>query len=537
MTYTEYFGLSEPPFGVTPDPRFIYPHSSYKEALATLQYGIEARKGFILVSGGAGAGKTTLLRMLIRSLDPSARTALISTSPVSFLELLQTILNDLQLPPVTDDRRVMMGKLNQFLIQELRRRRTVCLLVDNAQELSDELLEQIGLLSNLETDRIKLLQIALVGRPEFETKLERPELWQLKQRIVLRRRLQPLSSAEVGFYVSNRLRTAGCRRHDIFVPDAIEAIAAYSNGIPSLVNIICDHAMALASTTSRKDVSLALIEEAAHNLQLHRAAGSTAESLDAEGAAPEVEVVPGRASTVSEGWEIHAANLGRRGHRIAGRSQARLTSSPWIGVGMLLGLMTLAAASMLFHSREIGNSLWKLPGKLKSEGVHAQQLSPSEISPSPARPKISSEPFYLDDRAHGGPSSERSSSWTNPIAEKKYHKTDEIKQGTVRGPSPSTQTPQPRQRAETIERREARQRVFEVVASSFVRDKPQSDANIIAALQPGTRVRLIARRGEYFEVSWLNHTVSRGYVHREDAFFEPVRTGMATARSRSDNRR
>ncbi len=548
MAYTDHFGLTTPPFDANPDPRFIYPHVSYREALATLRYGIESRKGFIFISGAAGCGKTTLLHILIRLLDPTVCAALISNRPGSLLELLQTISSAFQLPP-GDDAHAMMSRLNDFLIQQLRRGRVSCLLFDDAHELNDELLEQIRLLSNLETDKVKLLQIALLGEPELETRLEQPGLWQLKQRVVLRRRLETLSYAEIGLYIASRVEAAGRRQDDIFARDAIETIAAYSNGIPKLINDICANALAMAAAASKKEISLALVEEVARNLELHRAGQVITGPAQAKARAPGVEFAEHSGDRSTEAWKLELAEFRRRHQaRVSAPSRRRLTSSPWMGVGMLLTVMTLAAVCLLFYSREIGNSLWKLPAKLTREGVRAandqsvqrvandkgrillgeQKRSISASSVDAATQRRSAD-------AHAGKGYDKNAEpeiAPARVSSKKTAAANAIQKrtaGVVKGelsPSPNTQD----RRAENNERRQIRDRVFEVVASSFVRDRPRSDADIIATLEPGTRVRLIAQRGQYFEVSWLTHTVLRGFVHREDAFFEPVRVGSAARR-------
>jgi type II secretory pathway predicted ATPase ExeA len=266
--YQQYFGLRESPFSITPDPRFFYANSVYLEAYANLRYGIEAKKGFIAVTGEVGTGKTTLLRKLMLSLEKTIHTVLIFNTDVTFNELLRVILRDLGLSTEGKDRLSMVEQLNDYLIEQLEQSQVVCLLIDEVQSLSDESLEGLRLLSNLETDQHKLLQIVLMGQPEFQAKLEQPHLRQLKQRIAIRCEITRLNDDEIGSYINFRLRAAGCVTNDLFDPHAIDKIALYSKGIPRLINVICDNALLIAYASSQKNVSFKVIEEVARDLRL-----------------------------------------------------------------------------------------------------------------------------------------------------------------------------------------------------------------------------------------------------------------------------
>jgi general secretion pathway protein A len=266
--YGKHFGLEELPFSVTPDPRFSYTNSLYREAFATLRYGIETRKGFIVITGEAGTGKTTLLRRLMRTVEATVHTAFIFNTHLDFTELLRLVLNDLGVAHPANDRLTLMSHLNDYLIEQLHKDHIVSVLVDEAQDLSDEMLEELRLLSNLETDRAKLIQIVLMGQPELERKLDQPELRQLKQRVAVRCRLAPLRSDEVAPYINSRLQTVGYKGKELFDFGSVQKIALYSKGIPRLINVICDNALLIAYATSQSKVSAKIIDEVARDLQL-----------------------------------------------------------------------------------------------------------------------------------------------------------------------------------------------------------------------------------------------------------------------------
>ena len=266
--YNTYFGFRESPFSVTPDPRFFYTNPVYLEAFATLRYGIEAKKGFIVITGEVGTGKTTLLRKLLHNLEETVHSVFVFNSCVSFPELLQFTLQDLGLAPKDRSKVTMLLELNEYLIKQLKQGHTVTMLIDEAQNLSDDVLENLRLLSNLETDQEKLIQIVLMGQPELHAKLAQPHLRQLKQRVALQCRLNPLTQDEVGPYIDSRLIAASYEGKDLFHPDAVERIAYYSKGIPRVINIICDNAFLSAYAASQHFVTADMIEVATRDLDL-----------------------------------------------------------------------------------------------------------------------------------------------------------------------------------------------------------------------------------------------------------------------------
>jgi len=264
-----HFEFRETPFGVTPDPRFFYDHPLYAEGLAVLVHGIESKKGFMLVTGEVGTGKTILLRKLMRHLEGRVQFVFVSNSHLTSYGLTDLVVQNLGLAQKEKNRLDMIQELNNYLVAELRAGRTVTLLIDEAQKLSDEALEGLCDLSNLETDQEKLLQIVLVGQPEITTKLNKTSLRRIKQRIAVHHRLYALQTpAEVDQYIRHRLRIVGFEGPDIFGKEAVEALWHYSGGTPRLINILCDNALAVASLSGKKKVSPYLIMKAAGGLML-----------------------------------------------------------------------------------------------------------------------------------------------------------------------------------------------------------------------------------------------------------------------------
>jgi len=238
--YNDFYGFSEQPFNITPDPRFLFYGERHREAFNHLIFGIKERKGFILVTGEVGAGKTTLCRAFLEELGEGYTTALILNPCLTAHQLVRMILAEFGLAAPGNDRVRAFQALNEFLLSELAAGRDVVLIIDEAQDLSPELLEQVRLLSNLETDQRKLLQIVLIGQPELRDILESPRLRQLRQRITVRYHLGPLHSPETEHYILHRLQVAGGNSRPTFNRSALRRIHRYSGGIPRLINVVCD---------------------------------------------------------------------------------------------------------------------------------------------------------------------------------------------------------------------------------------------------------------------------------------------------------
>jgi len=242
--YNEFYGFTDSPFNLTPDPRFLFFSDRHREAFNHLLFGLQERKGFIQLTGEVGAGKTTICRALLEELGPRYKTALILNPMLTSAQLIRSILVELGLPHSSRvDRVTALEALNRFLLAQLAEGNDVVLVLDEAQDLDSELLEQVRLLSNLETDQRKLLQILLIGQPELREKLNDRRLRQLRQRITVRYHLAPLSLAETEQYIQHRLQVAGANGRPTFTRWAIRRIHAYAGGVPRLINAVCDKAL------------------------------------------------------------------------------------------------------------------------------------------------------------------------------------------------------------------------------------------------------------------------------------------------------
>jgi len=264
--YEPHFGLTEKPFNLTPNPRFLYLSKTHQEALAHLRYGLENRVGFIAVTGEVGTGKTTILRSLFNQLDTTRyRLALLFNPCLTPLELLRAVCHEFGLPAAGTDSLSLLNELNGFLLEENHAGRTPVLVIDEAQNLDPEVLEQIRLLSNLETERDKLVQIVLVGQPELDDLLGRKELRQITQRIAVRCGLQPLDLMETCAYVQHRLQIAGVFG-ELFDATALTAVFRWSHGLPRLINVLCDRALLCAYAGGQYQLSRGEVRQAIYEL-------------------------------------------------------------------------------------------------------------------------------------------------------------------------------------------------------------------------------------------------------------------------------
>ncbi len=274
--YTSYFGLNENPFSIAPDPLYLYMSEHHREALAHLQYGINVAGGFVLLTGEVGAGKTTLCRSLLEKLPDDVDIAYVLNPKVSVIELLETICDELHIDrPEECSVKVLVDRINAYLLKANANGRKTVLIIDEAQNLSIDVLEQLRLLTNLETNRYKLLQIVLLGQPELLHILNKQEMRQLSQRITARCHLGPLGADEIGSYVQHRLQIAGCNRP--LFPEALNKVLwQLTGGIPRLINLVCDRALLGAYTLEHKQVDSKTLRQAAHEVLGNHKEGKTA---------------------------------------------------------------------------------------------------------------------------------------------------------------------------------------------------------------------------------------------------------------------
>jgi general secretion pathway protein A len=260
--YLEFYGLREKPFSTTPDPRFLFLTRAHREALAQLVYGVTQGTGFMVLSGEVGTGKTTLLRALLRRLDSNTAVAFLSQASLAIDGVLEYMLEDFGIGKGEQSTAQRLVALNRFLIETRRAGQNALLILDEAQGLDVQTLEQIRLLSNFETPTDKLLQIILAGQPELRTKLEHPDLRQLMQRVALRCRIPTLAPEETRLYIRTRLRVAGARDLSLFSERAIEAIGRYAGGVPRIINVVCDHCLVTGYGMQAPRIDHRLVEEA-----------------------------------------------------------------------------------------------------------------------------------------------------------------------------------------------------------------------------------------------------------------------------------
>jgi general secretion pathway protein A len=266
--YKSFYKLQSSPFGTSPDPRFLYMMPHTREALACLEYGISARKGFTVLTGEVGTGKTTLLRRALSSFtNRRVSTAFVFNPRLDTLDFLEFVLADFGIPVAARTKSGMLLQLNRWLIERFRMEETCVVVVDEAQNLSWELLEEIRLLTNLETSSEKLLQIVLSGQPELEEKLRHPSVRQLRQRVSLWCRTQSLTESQTIAYVAERLRIAGASS-PLFAVEALSLIHRYSRGIPRVINLLCEHSLIVGYVEQVRQITPAIVEGVAIELEL-----------------------------------------------------------------------------------------------------------------------------------------------------------------------------------------------------------------------------------------------------------------------------
>jgi len=266
--YNEYYGLVRAPFEMTPDPSFLYLGEAHREGLATLVYAVNSGKGFVMLTGEVGTGKTTLLHALLGQLDAKTNSAFIFNPRLDPLGFFRVLFEELGIGPACDSKAEYLLNLNRYLIEKLAAGERVLLIVDEAQNLSAEMLEEIRLLSNLETPTSKLIQIMLVGQPELQALIDKPELRQLRQRIALRHHLRPFDEDELAEYVEGRLEKAGYTGRGVFNKRALRELFRVTQGTPRLINVVCDGALLLGYARQESTIGPDAIREVAKDLAL-----------------------------------------------------------------------------------------------------------------------------------------------------------------------------------------------------------------------------------------------------------------------------
>ena len=269
--YAAYFGLKENPFSLSPEPRYLFLSEQHRDALNCMIYGIKEKKGFVLISGDIGIGKTTICRSLINLLDDSVETALIFNTAISDLDLLETVIGEYGIAIISGSKtkKNYIDVLNDFLLRNFAAGKTAVLVIDEAQNLSHGVLEQIRMLSNLETETEKLIQIILIGQPELSNTLMLPALRQLNERITVRYALKPLSPREVREYIQHRLTIAQGPGSLKFTKGAFNLIYTFTEGIPRRINALCDRALLIAYTKNVSKIDRKIVKLAVHDIGIN----------------------------------------------------------------------------------------------------------------------------------------------------------------------------------------------------------------------------------------------------------------------------
>jgi len=383
--YHEHFGFEQDPFNITPDSAFLFPSRRHREAMAALMYGIEQRKGFIALTGEIGSGKTTICRALLKELDrESVRVALILNPQLSDLELLQAINAEYGLDAESTSKRALLDTLNKFLLEQYENDRNCVLIVDESQRLSPEALEQIRLISNLELESTKLIQIALVGQPELDDLLHLPELEQLNQRIMVRYHIDPLGQDEMAEYIEHRLTVANPDHKITFQKRALRAIYDHTGGVPRRVNVVCDRALLVTFVAGAFDVTEDRARQAITETTSRRAAKRSAKPSEETRRLLGVTSVRGSEVFLPPGSEPKTEHTDRETER------ARSSGGGLLFAGCLIVAAALVYAGMQFSGSPvpIGASL---PGGVERQTESAEpvaQLVPITPDPAPATEEV-----------------------------------------------------------------------------------------------------------------------------------------------------
>jgi type II secretory pathway predicted ATPase ExeA len=570
--YQDYFGLSDLPFRVTPEPQFLFSNPAHRNAYAALREGINSRRGLIVITGEIGTGKTTLLTTFLQSnLDPALQSAVILNPSFSFAELLRCALRDLGVLSSADSEAELLERFNNYAAQTARSS-NLAVFLDEAQTISLDVLNQLLRLSNLDSDGKKLVQVILIGQPELEQKLNHPELANLKRRVSLHQTLAPLTPDEVGRYIDFRLRQAGYQGKQLFDPLAVKRIVLYSAGIPRLINIICDNALLIALGVSKKSVSAAIVDEVAEDLHVKTRPAQITSGL------------AGQTPPQSDATALSSdTNLFRP--EFLGRRYASRTLAAGFGVLLVFGLLTgvssmlydqgknlvsrIGAGAGQFFSADANNPVlvqsrpqegrdnpedgWANFGQLKMEVSRILMKNkerapdssgtkfPTDRSKYPDDPQTTAVPAIrsVEDKIAPAPPKKSVAPDDAIVAAGRYEHTDrrpgqaqpDPQLQRARGPQywPNQPTRAKSPRAD----REQRffQGVFEVTADSVIFDEPRTESALLKTLRPGSQVRVEQKRGNFLLVRSLKDPEMSGYVHLDHAYFRRIRPESTQARA------
>jgi type II secretory pathway predicted ATPase ExeA len=573
--YQDYFGLSDLPFRVTPEPQFLFSNPAHRNAYAALREGIDSRRGLIVITGEIGTGKTTLLTTFLKSnSDPALQSAVILNPSFSFAELLRFGLRDLGVPCSSNSESELLERFNHYAAQETARGRNLAVFLDEAQTMSLDVLTQLLRLSNLDSDEKKLVQVILIGQPELDQKLNQPELANLRRRISLHQTLAPLTPSEVGRYIDFRLHQAGYQGNRLFDPVAVQKIILYSGGIPRLINIICDNALLIALGVSKKRVSAAIVDEVAQDLHVQ----ARPVSAQISSGLPDHRPIQNDATALSIDENLFRPEL-------LGRRYASRTVAAAFGILLVFGLLTgvssilydqgknlvsrIGSGAGHFFNADANNPVrvqsrpqddrgdakdrWADLGQLKmkvnrilmkNDGRTADSSairlprSGSKYLDDPQATVVPAIPTYEDEIAPAPP--KRSVAPADRIVvARTIEPTDrtsiparpDSQLQRARGPQywPNQSTGAKPPRAD----REQRffQGLFEVTAESLVFDEPRMESALLKTLTPGSQVRVEQKQGNFLLVRSLKDPELSGYVHLEHAYFRRIRPESTQAKA------
>jgi general secretion pathway protein A len=551
--YNNYFGFSESPFNITPSSRFYFRTPSCEEVLGIVHDGIETRKGVIAVTGLPGTGKTLLLKFLVRHLDPKVKTIIVHNPHTDLNGLLRLLLNQLDLCAAADDSTAMFDRLTDYLVEQRRNGGIVCLLIDEAQDLDENTLDELRLLANLDFEDEALLPIVLLGQPELNIKLDRPSARRIKQRMALFRHIYPLNHKETGPYIDSRLKVAKYEGPGLFDPEAIEKISDYSRGIPRLINSICDNSLMRAYTANQSVISPEIIDQVARELRI--AAPRSPQKQPAPTGLSDFRTILHQLGTAEDlhgcsGGDTSMASDGKEPPKSdlysslgtdelthfyvmpRERSAISLFHSRWIPVAAAIGLLLLVIGNIVSSSQlAVIYSAASTANRIPVAGVPIPQpqqerardsVEPNgaAVAPQAAAP-ITSGPEQTQIAADQS-KEERKADPRNAPAETNVKKTEPTNASQSELQPNTNAPPEQPARIPPDNRHDNKPPAVtvEVVGTSIVRDKPSGKAKIIGDLEPGSRVTVLAESRDYFLVRSMDTKSIRGYVHREDAFFK-----------------